>query len=187
MDDRSRMNREVHVRFWESVGVRFPCATQLPEGLLERSRGDLQPEPLFQVLQSGTRPRSIRLSDTRGRLLSAPAKGLRKLTATAVEIRTRRGFPQLLENSLGDSAFSQLPQARRRLGDGLNINPFQRQRSTLRTGIFCPKNGEPLRERASEPSRSLQKLARASCLSNWCLLVDSLFPRSAKSFVFNEP
>ena len=26
--------------------------------------------------------------------------------------------------------------------DGLNINPFQRQRFTLRTGIFCPKNGE---------------------------------------------
>ncbi len=35
-------------------------------------------------------------------------------TDAAVEIRTRRGFPQLLENSLGDSAFSQLPQARRR-------------------------------------------------------------------------
>ena len=24
------MNREVHVRFWESVGVGFPRATQLP-------------------------------------------------------------------------------------------------------------------------------------------------------------
>ena len=24
------MSREVHVRFWESVGVRFPCATRLP-------------------------------------------------------------------------------------------------------------------------------------------------------------
>ena len=35
-------------------------------------------------------------------------------TDSAGEIRTRRGFPQLLENSLGDSAFSQLPQARRR-------------------------------------------------------------------------
>ena len=22
------MNREIHVRFWESAGVRFPCATQ---------------------------------------------------------------------------------------------------------------------------------------------------------------
>lgn len=29
MDDRSRMSREAHVRFWESVGVRIPCATHL--------------------------------------------------------------------------------------------------------------------------------------------------------------
>ena len=28
-DDRSRMNREVHVRFWEGVGVKLPRATQL--------------------------------------------------------------------------------------------------------------------------------------------------------------
>jgi hypothetical protein len=27
--DRSRMSREVHVRFWESVGVKFPRATHL--------------------------------------------------------------------------------------------------------------------------------------------------------------
>jgi len=26
------MNREIHVRFWESAGVRFPCATQLLRG-----------------------------------------------------------------------------------------------------------------------------------------------------------
>ena len=26
------MNREVHVRFWESLGVRFPWATQLGRG-----------------------------------------------------------------------------------------------------------------------------------------------------------
>ena len=35
-------------------------------------------------------------------------------TDAAMDIRTRRGFPQLLENSLEDSAFSQFPQARRR-------------------------------------------------------------------------
>ena len=29
LDDRSRMNREVHVRFWEGLGVRFPRATRL--------------------------------------------------------------------------------------------------------------------------------------------------------------
>jgi len=35
------MSREVHVRFWESVGVRLPCATRLPlyrqEGLFGRA------------------------------------------------------------------------------------------------------------------------------------------------------
>ena len=36
------------------------------------------------------------------------------------------------------------------LGDGLNINPFQRQRSTLRTGILCPKNGEHLSPRPED-------------------------------------
>ena len=30
------MNREVHVRFWEGVGVRFPCATQLSESVRHR-------------------------------------------------------------------------------------------------------------------------------------------------------
>src|SRR5205823_8889310 len=29
LDDRSRMNREVHVRFWEGLAVRFHWATQL--------------------------------------------------------------------------------------------------------------------------------------------------------------
>jgi hypothetical protein len=32
--DRSRMSREVHVRFWEGVGVRFPHATRLFSFLL---------------------------------------------------------------------------------------------------------------------------------------------------------
>ena len=40
-DDRSRMSREVHVRFWKSVGVRFPRATRLPlyrqEGIFGRA------------------------------------------------------------------------------------------------------------------------------------------------------
>ena len=29
LDDKSPMNREVHVGFWEGVGVRFPRATRL--------------------------------------------------------------------------------------------------------------------------------------------------------------
>ena len=39
LNDRSRMSREVHVRFWESVGVRFPRATQLPLHRLSRIYG----------------------------------------------------------------------------------------------------------------------------------------------------
>ncbi len=33
LGDRSRMSREVHVRFWESARVRFPRATHLPPDL----------------------------------------------------------------------------------------------------------------------------------------------------------
>ena len=32
------MNREVHVRFWEGVEVKFSCATQLSGGLSPASR-----------------------------------------------------------------------------------------------------------------------------------------------------
>ena len=32
LDDKSRMNREVHVRFCEGVGVKFPCATRRFQG-----------------------------------------------------------------------------------------------------------------------------------------------------------
>ena len=37
--DGSRMNREIHVRFWESAGVRFPCATQ-------QCKARLNPDPV---------------------------------------------------------------------------------------------------------------------------------------------
>ena len=36
------MNREVHVRFWESAGVRFPRATRRLRDLVRRT-GDLSP------------------------------------------------------------------------------------------------------------------------------------------------
>ncbi len=42
----------------------------VPEGLHERSRGGLEPDCLFQILQSGTRSSGIRLPDTRGDVLS---------------------------------------------------------------------------------------------------------------------
>ena len=52
------MNREVHVRFWESAGVQFPRATHLPlhrqEGILARHGVDLSRKTLCGwVLQSG--------------------------------------------------------------------------------------------------------------------------------------
>ncbi|MGA2318929.1 MAG: hypothetical protein ABSG71_21480 [Thermodesulfobacteriota bacterium] len=36
LDNWSRMNREVHVRFREGVGVKFPCATRLRNPLFQR-------------------------------------------------------------------------------------------------------------------------------------------------------
>ena len=38
VDDRSRMNREVHVRFWEGVEVKFFRATQLIGAIRPRAR-----------------------------------------------------------------------------------------------------------------------------------------------------
>jgi len=45
------MNREVHVRFWESAGVRFHCATHLPPCLRERERCPRRHRPIHQLLQ----------------------------------------------------------------------------------------------------------------------------------------
>ncbi len=46
---------------------------------------------------------------------------------------------------------------------GLNINPFQRRRSTLRPRISCPKNGEPLHSyHAAHAERIERKLIPAS-------------------------
>jgi len=45
------MNREVHVRFWESAGVRFHCATHLPACLRERERCPRRHQPIHQLLQ----------------------------------------------------------------------------------------------------------------------------------------
>ena len=45
------MNREVHVRFWESAGVRFHCATHLPACLREHERCPRRHRPMHQLLQ----------------------------------------------------------------------------------------------------------------------------------------
>jgi hypothetical protein len=72
-------------------------------------------------------------------------------TAAAVEIQKGGlrqhfldGFPPLLEKAVARTApaFSQLPQARRRL----TYQPiFKGSGYSLRPTIFCPKNGEHLR------------------------------------------
>ena len=48
------MNREVHVRFWESVGVRLPRATHLPACLRFGPRGARRHRPVHRFLQRGT-------------------------------------------------------------------------------------------------------------------------------------
>ena len=45
------MNREVHVRFWEGVGVRFPCATQLSQGVRDAAGSAAGTAKLLPVLQ----------------------------------------------------------------------------------------------------------------------------------------
>lgn len=45
------MNREVHVRFWESVGVRLPRATHLPACLRVGESGQSRHRALHRLLQ----------------------------------------------------------------------------------------------------------------------------------------
>ena len=56
LDDKSRMNREVHVRFCESVAVRLRCATRPP---LESFWGTLKTEYVFHR-QYETRRQAMR-------------------------------------------------------------------------------------------------------------------------------
>ena len=45
------MNREVHVRFWEGVGVRFPRATRLLACLRNANRAPCRADAVLHVLQ----------------------------------------------------------------------------------------------------------------------------------------
>ena len=51
LDNGSRMNREVHVRLWEGVGVRFTRATRLFACLRDHGRGARRLAAVFHVLQ----------------------------------------------------------------------------------------------------------------------------------------
>ena len=63
------MNREVHVRFWESVEVRLLRATQLSDRLRRRPRCHREPSALLPVLQSGADAPIPGLSDSGSGLL----------------------------------------------------------------------------------------------------------------------
>jgi hypothetical protein len=75
LDDRSRMNREVHVRFWEGVGVRFPCATRLPVRIRDGVRGPHRHRSLLRVLQQRASARGARLPNARELLRRASPRG----------------------------------------------------------------------------------------------------------------
>jgi hypothetical protein len=74
------MSREAHVRFWEGVGVRFPCATHLPARLRECGRGQAATDELLHVLQF--RPPSLLAGrdDTGHRILRQTADTERSMT-----------------------------------------------------------------------------------------------------------
>ena len=53
LDNRSRMSREVHVRFWESARVRFLRATQLKDRSKFKKFGFLGKKSQSQILTQG--------------------------------------------------------------------------------------------------------------------------------------
>ena len=74
------MNREVHVRFWEGVGVRSPRATHLParlrhgrrcQGRDRRSPGLVQPRPAALESEGATQSPDLCPHTGRGVLRSA--------------------------------------------------------------------------------------------------------------------
>jgi hypothetical protein len=62
------MNREVHVRFWESAGVRFHCATHLPPRLRLRRPRQGGDRALHRLLQHGA-PAFFARQEDAGRVL----------------------------------------------------------------------------------------------------------------------
>ena len=73
-NDRSRMNREVHVRFWESAGVRFHCATHLPPRLRFGQPSQGGHRALHRFLQHCT-PALVARQEDPGRVLLRDAAG----------------------------------------------------------------------------------------------------------------
>ncbi len=65
------MSREVHVRFWEGLGVRFPRATRLV--LLCRTREEAK--QALEFVRQLTEERGLELHPTKTRLVSGKQKG----------------------------------------------------------------------------------------------------------------
>ena len=86
------MNREVHVRFWESVGVRFLYATHLPACVRDRQRRQRGHRSLHRLLQhalAALKPRSPN-----------PGRGVLSIAAAAFGRRTLtpQGLLKILRN-----------------------------------------------------------------------------------------
>ena len=80
-------------------------------------------------------------------------RGLWKLTPR-MEIRRERGFPPRLEKSLAQNA--RLFHSSHRPDGGVKVITFFRQRCTLRSLIFCPKDGEHLIRYRSFHNRNIR-------------------------------
>jgi len=97
------MNREVHVRFWESAGVRFLCATHLPARLRDRERRARRHRPLLELLQHAPAPLEPSISN--------PGRGVLRIAASAfgrssLTPQNPLRNPRNLFRSTGPSLFS---------------------------------------------------------------------------------
>jgi len=106
------MNREVHVRFWEGLRVRFPRATHF---------FDLPPpEPLFCFEAANTSSLSA------ASLTSAPSK----------KSMARRTLPSKLELKSLDGSGSEAPLAKVSFTAFLYVSPVQMVPLLDQTGVF---------------------------------------------------
>ena len=77
--------------------------------------------------------------------MSSAARSKNQRLSRPVETAVADGNPRKdIHNDLKTASQTRLFHSSHRPGDRYNVNPFQRQRSTLATRISCPKNGEHL-------------------------------------------
>ena len=152
----------------------------LSEGLLRRAGSGLEPEELFCFLQSPTSASSFGLPDTGDDILRESKKRVRRFRCTpgAIFFHEKPGIGTTKERNEGpvetdapdgnplttripteawkaQNAFHSSHEARRRLYNRIQF--FERQRSTLNTLSFGPKDGEHLKLRiyATQPRQGI--------------------------------